>query len=141
LNTAVAGGEAQNIGFAIPINDVGGLIKGVLEKGKLLRAYLGVRYISLTDDYAEEYKLPAKRGAYIAPGTGDSSILAGSPAEKAGLKEKDIITKVNNTAINENNSLTSTLSSKSVGDRVTLTIIRDGKTITVNITLEAAPTQ
>lgn len=140
INTAVAGGQAQNIGFAIPINDLQGLIKSVLQQGKLLRPYLGVRYVSLTDDYAYQYNLPAKRGAYIAPSsTAQPSIISGSPAEKAGLKEKDIISKINNTPIDENHSLTSVLGIHAVGDELTLTIIRGDKTITIKAKLEAAP--
>lgn len=140
LNTAIAGGSAQNIGFAIPINDVQGLIKSVLKDGKLLRPYLGVRYVGLTDDYAYQYNLQTKRGAYIAPSQdGQSSIMGGSPAEKAGLKEKDIITKVNDQSIDEKHSLTSTLGNFAVGEKVTLTIIRDGHEQKIDVTLEAAP--
>jgi S1-C subfamily serine protease len=137
INTAVAG-NAENIGFAIPINDVQGLIDSVLKDGKLLRPYLGVRYISLTDDYAYQYNLSVKRGAYLAPSR-DGSVVSGSPAEKAGLKEKDIITKISGTAIDENNSLTSILGRHKVGEKVSLTIIRDGKEQTLTATLEAAP--
>ena len=141
INTAVAG-NAENIGFAIPINDIQGLIKSVLRDGKLLRPYLGVRYVSLTDDYAYQYNLSVKRGAYLAPSsTGQTSVLANSPADKAGLKEKDIITKIDGTAIDENNSLTSILGRKSVGDKISLTIIRDGKEQKLTTTLEAAPNQ
>jgi serine protease Do len=136
LNTAIAG-NAQNIGFAIPINDLSGLIKSVLNKGKLERPYLGVRYVNITDDYAYQFNLPAKRGAYIVPGSG--SIVSGSPAAKAGLKEKDIITRVGNTSIDENNSLTSVLGRYSVGDRVTLIVLRGGKQQQITVTLEAAP--
>ncbi len=141
LNTAVAGGQAQNIGFAMPINDLKGLIKSVLEQGKLIRPYLGVRYVQLTDDYAYQYNVPVKRGAYIpATSAGQpASIIVGSPAAKAGLKEKDTITKVDNVAIDDTHSLTSLLSNKSVGDEVTLTVVRDGKTILVKVKLEAAP--
>ncbi|MDQ5886513.1 MAG: serine protease Do [Patescibacteria group bacterium] len=140
INTAVAG-NAENIGFAIPINDIQGLINSVLKDGKLVRPYLGVRYISLTDDIAYQYNLSVKRGAYLAPSQGQASILEGSPADKAGLQEKDIITKIDNTKIDENNSLTSTLGRYSAGDTVTLTIVRDGKEQTVKATLEAAPQQ
>lgn len=140
INTAVAGGSAQNIGFAIPINDIQGLIKGVLKEGKLLRPYLGVRYVSLTDDYAYEYNLQTKRGAYVVPAAeGQKSIVSGSPAEKAGLKEKDVITKVNNQSIDEKNSLISILGKFGVGEKVSLTIIRDGKEQKVDVVLEAAP--
>ncbi|MBI2592056.1 trypsin-like peptidase domain-containing protein [Candidatus Saccharibacteria bacterium] len=140
INTAIAGG-AENIGFAIPINDVKGLIDGVLRSGKLQQAYLGVRYVSLTDDLAYQYNLDVKRGAYIVPSRDSSSVVAGSPAEKAGLKEKDIITKVNNITIDEKTSLTAALSRFQVGENVTLTIVRDDKTITVRATLEAAPSE
>jgi serine protease Do len=140
INTAVAGGGAENIGFAIPINDVQGLIKSVLEKGKLERPYLGIRYVSITDDYAYQYNLDVKRGAYILPSrNGRSSIMTGSPAEKAGLKEKDTITKIDGTPIDEKNSLTSLIGRKSVGDEVNLTIRREGKEQDIKVKLEAAP--
>ncbi len=141
VNTAVAGGQAENIGFAIPIDDVKGLITSVLEKGKLERPYLGVRYVQLTDDYAYQLNLDVKRGAYIIPAQpGSPTILPGSPAEKAGLKEKDIVIKINGMAIDEKNSLTSLLSRKSVGEEITLTILRDGKEQDIKVHLEAAPT-
>lgn len=142
VNTAIAGQGAENIGFAIPINDVQGLVKSVLEKGRLIRPYLGVRYVSLTDDYAYEYNLDTKRGAYIAPSEdGQSSILSDSPAAKAGLKEKDIITKVNGETVDEKHSLTSLIGKHQVGEEVTLTVIRDKKEQTIKVKLEAAPNQ
>lgn len=140
INTAVAG-NAENIGFAIPVNDVKGLIKSVLEKGKLLRPYLGVRYVSLTDDLAYQLNLSTKRGAYLSPAgrSGQAAVISGSPADKAGLKEKDIIVKINDKPIDENSSLTSVLGQHAVGDKVTLTVIRDGKEQKLTATLEAAP--
>lgn len=140
INTAIAG-DAQNIGFAIPINDIQGLIKSVLNSGKLQRPYLGVRYISLTDAVADQFNLSVKRGAYLAPASNPAqpTIISGSPAAKAGLREKDIITKVDNTTIDENNNLTSVLGKYTVGNSVTLTIIRDGKQQTVRVSLEALP--
>ncbi len=141
INTAIAGGAAENIGFAIPIDDVQGLIKSVLTKGKVERPYLGVRYVNLTDDYAYQYNLSVKRGAYIVPSqAGQIAVQPNSPAAKAGLKEKDIITKVNGTAVDENHSLTSLIGKNSVGDDATLTIIRDGKEQDIKVKLEAAPT-
>lgn len=138
MNTAVASDSAQNIGFAIPVNDIQGLVKGVLATGKLERPYLGVRYVTLTDDYAYQFNLNVKRGAYIAPSQdGQPSIIPDSPAVKAGLKEKDIITKVDGTAIDANNSLVSLVSRKAVGEDVKLTVVREGKEITVAVKLEA----
>lgn len=139
INTAVAGDGAENIGFSIPINDVSGLIKSVLEKGKLVRPYLGVRYIELTDDYAAELNIQQKRGAYIVPSQDGSSIVSNSPAQKAGLKEGDVIIKVGGDTVDENNSLTALLQRRQVGETIELTVIRDGQEQKINATLEAAP--
>ncbi len=140
INTAVASG-AQNIGFAQPINELKGLISSVLGGGKLQQPYLGVRYVSITPDIAAQYNLSVNSGAYVVPSSGGtSSIVSGSPAAKAGLKEKDIITKVGSASINNTTSLTAALSQYKVGDTVTLTVIRGGKTITLKATLEVAPT-
>lgn len=140
INVAVADG--QSIGFAIPINDIKGLIASVQKNGKLERPYLGVRYISLTDDVAYYYNLETKRGAYISPNNnGQKSIIANSPADKAGLKEKDIIIKINDVSIDEKNSLVSVLGKYPVGETVKLTIIRDGKEQKKDVKLEAAPAQ
>lgn len=140
INTAVAGDGAENIGFAIPINDTKGLVSSVLETGKLERPYLGVRYVSLTDDYAYQLGISTKRGAYIAPGrNGQPSILNNSPAEKAGLKEKDIIIKIDGQTIDENNSLTSLIGRHRVGDEVTITYVRDGKEHQTKVVLKSTP--
>lgn len=140
VNTAVAGQGAENVGFAIPINDIKGLIESVLNEGELVRPYLGVRYISLTDDYAEQLDLNVKRGAFIVPAErGEESIVPDSPAEKAGLQSEDVITKVGGDEVNERNSLTSLIGRHKVGEEVTLTIVRDGRERQVKVTLEAAP--
>lgn len=139
INTAVAG-NAQNIGFTIPINDLKGLINGVLKTGKLERPFLGVHYISLNDDYSYQYNLDVSRGAYIAPMSPGGSVVPGSPADKAGLREKDIITQVNGTNVDERNGLSALLARYSVGDRVKLTVYRDGKYITLYATLGSAST-
>ena len=140
INTAVAGG-ADNIGFAIPINDVKGLIASVLKNGELQQPFLGVRYVSLTDDIAGQYNLTVKRGAYILPQQqdGETSIVSGSPSDKAGLKSGDIVTKVDGTNIDDKTSLSAVLGKYQVGNTIKLTVIRDGKAMTINATLEAAP--
>ncbi|HSW85122.1 MAG TPA: trypsin-like peptidase domain-containing protein [Candidatus Saccharimonadales bacterium] len=142
INTAIAG-NAQNIGFAIPINDVHGLINQVVKSGKFERPYLGVRYIPLTADIANEYNLNVQNGAFVAPSSDPSSpsVLNDSPAAKAGLQENDIITSVNGTKIDQTHSLTSQLDLHQPGDKVTLSVLRDGKTITVEATLGSVPTQ
>lgn len=141
MNTAIAGQGAQNIGFAIPINDLKGIITEVLKTGKFSRPYLGVHYVALTADVAYQYNLSVNSGAYIAPTPdGSSPIISGSPADKAGLQEKDVITAIDGTKIDQTHSLLSLIGQHAVGDKVTLTVVRDGKTLTLTATLEAAPT-
>jgi serine protease Do len=141
INTAIASG-AQNIGFAIPINDVSGLIKRVISTGKFERVYLGVEYAALTPDVAKQLNLSVNQGAYVESSSqngGSPTVISGSPADKAGIQEKDIITKIDGTSIDQNHSLLSLLGQHSVGDKITLTIIRDGKSTQVDVTLAAAP--
>lgn len=140
INTAVSG-QGQNIGFAIPINDVNGLIKQVLKNGKFERSYLGVRYIPLTAATAKQLELKQTTGAYVQPSgdSGQSSVVEGSPAAKAGVKEGDIITAIDGTKVDSEHSLTSLVGRKSVGEEVKLTVIRDGKTVTLTAKVGAAP--
>lgn len=137
MNTAVAS-DAQSIGFAIPINDAKGMIKTLLSTGKVVKPYIGVRYISITPDVASEYSLSVKNGAYIISGSGQAAIVSGSPADKAGLKEKDIITKVNGTGVDSTHPFASLIAQHSVGEKVTITYLRDGKESTVTVTLASA---
>jgi serine protease Do len=138
INTAVASG-AQNIGFAQPINDLKGLIAGILDNGQLQQPYLGVRYVSLTNDLAKEFNLKVTRGAYITSGNNQPAVVDGSPAARAGLKDHDVITKVNNVNIDDKTSLTSALSKFKVGEQINLTVNRDGKTLNIKVSLANAP--
>ncbi len=141
MNTAIASGS-QNIGFAIPINDLAGLIQGVEKTGQLQQPYLGVLYVPITSDIASQYNLSVSQGAYIptvAQNNGQATVVSGSPADKAGMQPGDIITKVGGTAIDQSNSLLSLLDNHQAGDKVPLTIVRGGKTMTINVTLSTAP--
>lgn len=140
INTATDS-DAQNIGFAIPINDVKGLINQVVKTGKLSTPYLGVRYIPLTSDVANEYNLSVDNGAFIAPSSNSSepSVVAGSPAAKAGLQQNDIITAVNGTKIDQEHSLTALLDQYTPGTKVDLTVIRNKNTINITATLSTEP--
>ena len=140
INVATA--TAENISFAIPINDVKSLIDTVLSTGKLERPYLGVRYVPLDADVASQLDLSVEQGAYIPEGTvSRPSIIEGSPAARADLKEKDTILEIDGTKLDEKNTLVSILGKKRVGDTVTLRVLRDGKEIDLSATLEAAPEQ
>lgn len=140
INTAIAS-NSQNIGFAIPINDVRGLINQVLATGKFSRPYLGVRYIPLTADVANEYNLSVQNGAFIAPSSDPTqpSVVSGSPADTAGLQTNDIITAVNGTAINQTNDLTGLLDQHQPGDKITLTVLRGNQTLHITVTLGTMP--
>ncbi len=140
INTAITSSESgQSLGFAIPLNDIKSQITSVLEKGRIERPYLGVRYRSIDERFAYVYNLPVKQGAYLPPDEGSgSSILKDSPAEKAGLKEKDIIIKIDDQTIDEKHDLVTILSSKKVGDQINVTVLRDGKETILKATLELA---
>jgi S1-C subfamily serine protease len=140
INTAIAS-DAQTVGFAIPINNVKGLIDNVKKSGKLERPYLGVVNVMLTDDIAKEYNLSVNRGAYIpkAEDMGSETILKDGPAAAVDIQEGDIITKIDGVAINEKSSLLSVLSKHKAGDSVELTIVRGTDTKTVSVKLGVAP--
>ncbi len=138
INTAIAE-QGQAIGFAIPINDAKGLIVSVLKKGKIEKPYLGVRYISLDVQVAEQLNLPVSQGALIRGGNGSPAVVPGSPAAKIGLRDGDIITKINDQNITATSGLTSILSRFGVGDKVELTVLRGSKTEKVTVMLEAFP--
>jgi len=129
--------SAENVGFAIPIAAVKGMLSQLIEKGEASRAYLGVYTTDITADLAKSYNLPVSAGAYLyASGGNYSSIIANSPAAKAGLKDKDIITAVNGVKIGQAGSLSTLIGEYKPGDTVQLTVIRDGAEIAVNVTLE-----
>lgn len=134
INTAVAS-DAQGIGFAIPINDVKGMVKTLLAEGKVIKPYVGIRYVTITPDVAKEYDLSVKNGAYAIGSSSDPAIVAGSPAEKAGLKEKDIIIKVGDTKVDNTHPFASLIAQLSPGDKVDITYIRDGKEAVVKVTV------
>ncbi len=134
INTAVASG-AEGIGFAIPINDVKGMVKTLLATGKVVKPYVGVRYVSLTPDVVSEYKLSVKNGAYLLGDMAQSAIVAGSPAEKAGLKSGDIITKVNGKAVDSTHPFASLIAQYTPGDKVTITYVRGTSEAKVTVTV------
>lgn len=136
INTAIAQG-AQSIGFSIPINATKGTLKGVLADGKVTRAYVGVNYLSITPDVADEYKLSVRSGAYVLADGDRKAVVADSPADKAGIKDKDIITKVNDIDVGDKGSVASLIGEYAPGETVQMTLLRDGKTMTVNVTLAA----
>ena len=134
INVAVAT-NAQGISFAIPVNAMKGTLKSVLAGKGVRRAYLGARYVMLTPDVAKQVGASAKEGAYVMTSGDKSAIVAGSPADKAGLREKDVITKINSLVVGKQGDVSSLIGEYQPGDVVALTILRDGKERVVRVTL------
>lgn len=134
INTAIIE-NAQGIGFAIPIGATKGALKGVLKGEGVKRAFLGINYIPITADVAKHYDLPVKKGAYVFSGNSKPSVVSGSPADKAGIKDKDIITKVGGIEVGDKGGVSSLVAEYAPGDTIELTVLRDGKTMTVKVTL------
>ena len=135
INTAIVS-DAQSVGFAIPINAARGIIRGVLADGTIQKAYLGVQFVAITPDIRAELNLSERNGALVKSGTsGQSAVISGGPADKAGIREGDIITKVDDRVVGEQGGLGSLIAEFLPGEKVTLTIIRDGKTQEVSVTL------
>lgn len=136
VNTAVSQ-QGQLIGFAIPSNVIKRDLASVQDKGKVVRPFLGVRYLPITKEYAKRNDLPVAYGALIQKGpNNDPAIQPDSPADKAGLEENDIILEVNGKKITEEHSLTGLLSQFSPGDKIKLKIRHDGEEKTIEATLE-----
>ncbi len=135
INTATST-SAENMGFAIPISSVKGMLAQLTETGSAKRTYLGVYVTEITAEIAKNYNLPVSEGAYIYSSSNYSAVVSGSPAAKAGLRDKDIVTKVNGVSVGAAGSLTNLIGEYKPGDTVQLTVVRDGKEIAVNVTLE-----
>ncbi len=136
INTAVIMG-AQNIGFAIPINYAKKDLEEVKKYGKIKRPFMGVKYIIINKEIAKKDKLPKDYGALIAREVlGESAIIEGSAAQKAGLKEFDIILECQGEKITEENPLSHLLQKYRIGQEVSLKVLRGKKEIKVKVKLE-----
>ncbi len=135
INTAIAQ-EAQNIGFAIPINKAKRDIEQVVRINKIVYPFLGVRYVLVNEKIKEDKKLLVDYGALILKGdNGEPAITLGSAAEKAGLKENDIILEFNGQKITKDNSLARMISNYNPGDKVTLKVLSDGQEKNLEVVL------
>ncbi len=137
INTAVST-DAQGLGFAIPISAVKGMLNNIIDNGRAERAYLGLSYITITSEVAKEFDLSVSQGAYVhSDNSRQSAIVTGGPAAKAGIKDGDIISKINGVQVGRAGSISTLIGEYKVGDVVLVTIIRDGSEMTINVTLEA----
>lgn len=139
INTAIDQ-EGQSVGFAIPSNDAQKDLDSFNKTGKITRPFLGVRYLMITADVAKQQKLPKDYGALVSRGeqVADVAVVPGSPADKAGIIENDIILQVNAQKLDEQHTLAGALRKFSTGDVITLKLYRKGEEKTVQVTLEEA---
>ncbi len=134
INTAVAS-NAQNIGFAIPINQAKSALDSYKKSGKIIKPFLGVRYVTVNKEIAQSQNLSVDYGAFLVGTSNQSAIVAGSPADKAGLKDGDIILEINGDRIDENHPLAGLIDNFQPGDTVDLKILRAGHESTLKLKL------
>lgn len=136
INTAMVQ-DAQSIAFAIPINKAKRDIDQVRETGKISYAYLGVRYVLITEKVKTDNNLTVDYGALIIKGEqGEAAVLPGSAAEKAGLKDGDVILEFNGEKITAENTLTELIQKYDPFEKVNLKILRNGEEKIIQVTLD-----
>jgi S1-C subfamily serine protease len=142
INTAIAS-NSNGIGFAIPIDIARPIMAQAVAGKPLSRPYMGIHFVSITRKLADEQKLPVQVGALVggfdANGQPVSGVEAGKPADLGGVKTGDIITSINGKPIDEEHPLDATLAQFSPGDTVTVDVLRDGKHVTLQVTLGTRP--
>lgn len=138
INTAMIN-SYENIGFAIPINSVKEDLEEIKKFGRIKRFYLGIRYVILDKNLKEKYRLPVDYGAYILrePEPDGQGVIPQSPAERAGLKEGDIILEVDNEKITLKNNLKAILKKKEPGKPITLKVLRNKEELITQANLES----
>jgi S1-C subfamily serine protease len=138
INTAIAR-DSNGIGFAIPIDIARPIMEQAVAGEELARPYMGIRYTSLTRQVAELEDLPVNDGAWISGSPTGPAVESGTPAADAGLRDGDIITAINDQAIDKDHPLDATLSQYAPGDTISVTVLRDGESITLSVTLAVRP--
>lgn len=142
INTAVSR-EGQLVGFAIPIDSVKRTIESVRMHGRIIRPWLGVRHVPVTPRLAETNGLPVTYGVLIFKGETleELAVIPGSPADKAGIVEHDIILEINGKKLEDKTSLVQEISKYQVGDTVEMRLLHDGKEKIVKVTLAEFPVE
>lgn len=136
INTAMVF-MAENIGFALPINNAKKDLLDLKKFGRIRHPFLGLRYVMLDKDLQERFKLPADRGALVVsePIPEGQAIVLGGAADKAGIKEGDVILEIANQQISAKNPLEEIMQKQKIGDSVNIKIVRKGKEINLKAIL------
>ena len=121
------------IGFAIPINMAKQILNDLIKQGKVVRPWLGISVQDLTPEMAEQFQVKEKEGVLVA------QVHQGTGAEKAGLLSGDILKSVDDKAIKNANELIKEIQKKKVGQKIKLSVVRDGKLMTLEVTTTAMP--
>ncbi|HKJ49336.1 MAG TPA: trypsin-like peptidase domain-containing protein, partial [Christiangramia sp.] len=131
INTAISSPSGSYIGyaFAVPSNNARKIVEDIMEFGDVQQGILGIRGRSLNNEIIREYDLNTSQGVMVA------EVTPGSGAEKSGIRQKDIIRKIDNIDINKFSDLTGYINSKRPGDEVLVKLMRDGKEREVNVEL------
>lgn len=139
INVAIVQGSS-NVGFSLPINSVKSVIDQVKKTGKISRPYVGVRYVNITKDMKTKLNLNVDYGILVAKGVNASevAVIPGSPAEKAGIVENDIILSINDEIINASNDFMSLIRDKKVGESIKMRVLSNGVVKVLTVKLEAA---
>ncbi len=119
--------NAQNIGFVIPIDRVKVILDQYKKDGRIIKPYLGIAYQIIDSAVAKVQNVP--EGAFVR------RVVSGSPADKAGIQAGDIVTKLNGQSVNENNDIVSILNNLKVGQKISIEVVRDKKTLNLTTTL------
>jgi S1-C subfamily serine protease len=142
INTAIAQ-NSNGIGFAIPIDIARPIMDQAVAGQPLSRPYMGIRFVSITRQLADAEKLPVNAGALVRgiDPNGDpvSGVEPGKPADVGGVKDGDIVVSIDDKVIDEEHPLDATLAQFSPGDTVDVKVLRDGQTVTVQVTLGTRP--
>jgi serine protease Do len=135
INSQILSPSGGNIGigFAIPSNMAKAVMDQLLKNGKVSRGMLGVTIQSVDADLASSLNLPAARGAIV------TSVTAGGPAERAGIKRGDVVTAINNQPVIDNNSLRNQVASLRPGSTATVTVVRNGRDQNLQVALAELP--
>ncbi|HYE22441.1 MAG TPA: trypsin-like peptidase domain-containing protein [Verrucomicrobiae bacterium] len=136
INTAIDA-QGQLVGFAIPVNDLKKDIESFEKFGRIIKPFLGVRYVVVTPAIKEENSLSVDYGALIVSGGRPNlpAIVAGSAADKAGLREGDIILEINGTRIDQDHSLAGLLKNYNPGDIVRMKVLSRDEQKDISVTL------
>jgi len=139
VNVAIANGN--NLAFSIPANFVKKIFDSVKETGKIIRPYLGIRYITVTEELKDKNKLSVDYGILVTRGekVEDLAVIPASPADKVGLVENDIVLEIDGKKIDNELSFARIISEKNVGDQIKLKVLHKGKEKNVTVKLEGSP--